>query len=120
MGLFSYLDRPVFDVYLNRTDIGVAGPGPYSGRRTLTGVQVRFGLQKISWRLGGPEGTPRSGETVVARNLLSLKEVPRNSVFLGVHIYSDNTVELMPSEHFPDISARGFELDAQWMQPHAQ
>lgn len=112
--LFSYLDRPIFDVHLNRTDIGVAGAWPYSGRGTMTGVRVPLGLQKISWRLDGPKGTPKNGETVVARNLLLLKEVPRNSVFLGVHIYTDDTVELMPSEHFPEMSARGFEFDAQW------
>lgn len=120
MVLFSYLDRPIFDVHLNRTDIGVAGPWPYSGRGTMTGVRVPLGLQRISWRLDGPKGTPRNGEAVVARNLISLWDVPRKSVFLGVHIYADDTVELMPSEHFPEISARGLELDAQWKRRRSQ
>jgi hypothetical protein len=118
--LFSYLDRPIFDVYLNRTDIGVAGPWPYSGRGTMTGVQIPLGPQKISWRLDGPKGTPGNGETVTAKNLPDLKEVPGNSVFLGVHIYADGTVELIPSEHFPDVSARGQEFDTQWKQRHGQ
>lgn len=118
--LFSYLDRPIFDVYLNRTDIGVAGPWPYSGRGTMTGVEVPLGPQKISWRLDGPKGTPRNGETVMAKNLPELKDVPANSVFLGVHIYEDDTVELIPSEHFPDVSARGHEFDIQWKRSHAQ
>lgn len=118
--LFSYLDRPIFDVYLNRTDIGVAGPWPYSGRGTMTGVQIALGPQKISWRLGGPEGMARNGETVAAKNHPELKDVPPNSVFLGVHIYADNTVELIPSEHFPDLSVRGQEFDFQWKQRHAQ
>ena len=114
--LFSYLERPIFDVQLNRTDIGVAGPWPYSGRGTMTGVRVSFGLQKISWRLDGPKRTPGNGETVTARNVLCLNEVPRNSVFLSVHIYADDTVELIPSEHFPEMSARGLEFDRRWSQ----
>ena len=118
--LFSYLDRPIFDVYLNRTDIGVAGPWPYSGRGTMTGVQVPLGPQKISWRLDGPKGTPGNGETVISKNLPSLKDVPRRSVFLGVHIYADDTVELIPSEHFPDVSVRGRDFDLQWRRRHGQ
>lgn len=118
--LFSYLDRPIFDVYLNRTDIGVAGPWPYSGRGTMSGVHIPLGTQKITWRLGGPEGMARNGETVTAKNLPELKNVPRNSVFLGVHIYSDDTVELIPSEHFPDVSPRGQEFDIVWKQRNGQ
>lgn len=118
--LFSYLDRPIFDVYLNRTDIGVAGPWPYSGRGTMTGVQIPLGPQKISWRLDGPKGTPGNGETVIAKNIPDLKDVPRNSAFLGVHIYADDTVELIPSEHFPDVSARGQKFDSQWKQRNGQ
>lgn len=118
--LFSYLDRPIFDVYLNRTDIGVAGPWPYSGRGTMTGVQIPLGPQKISWRLGGPEGMVGNGQTVVGKNIPTLTEVPGRSAFLGVHIYADDTVELIPSEHFPDVSARGQEFDARWRQRRGQ
>lgn len=118
--LFSYLDRPIFDVYLNRTDIGVAGPWPYSGRGTMTGVSVPLGSQKISWRLDGPKGTPRNGETVTAKNIPELKDVPPNSKFLGVHVYDDDTVELIPSEHFPDLSPRGQEFDSLWKQRNGQ
>lgn len=114
--LFSYLDRPIFDVYLNRTDIGVAGPWPYSGRGTMSGIHIPFGAQKITWRLGGPEGMARNGETVDAKNLPELQNVPHSAVFLGVHIYPDDAVELIPSEHFPEVSARGQALDYQWKQ----
>jgi len=113
--LFSYQDRAIFDVYLNRTDIGVAGPWPYSGRGTMTGVEVPLGDQKISWRLDGPAGTPRNGETVFAKNRPELKEVPRDARFLGVHIYEDNSVELLTSDHFPDLSVRGNAFDAAWI-----
>lgn len=118
--LFSYLDRPIFDVYLNRTDIGVAGPWPYSGRGTMSGVRIPLGIQQISWRLGGPEGMAQNGETVTAKNHPDLKNIPSNSAFLGVHIYSDDTVELIPSEHFPDVSDRGQEFDTQWKRHHGQ
>ncbi len=118
--LFSYLDRPIFDVYLNRTDIGVAGPWPYSGRGTMSGVSIPLGSQKISWRLGGPEGMARNGETVLARNTPELQDVPSKVTFLGVHIYADDVVELVLSEHFPDVSTRGHEFDIQWKRRHAQ
>lgn len=118
--LFSYLDRPIFDVYLNRTDIGVAGPWPYSGRGTMSGVQVPLGAQKISWRLGGPEGMARNGESVAAKNVPELKGVPSKAAFLAVHIYADDVVELVPSEHFPEMSARGQEFDSQWKRRHGQ
>ena len=47
--LFSYLDRPIFDVYLNGKDIGVAGPFG-GGGGLMTGVAVPLGPQVISWR----------------------------------------------------------------------
>lgn len=118
--LFSYLDRPIFDVYLNRTDIGVAGPWPYSGRGSMSGVQIPLGIQKITWRLGGPEGMERNGDTVAAKNFPELKNVPQNAAFLGVHIYSDETVELITSEHFPDVSTRGQSFDLKWKQHNGQ
>lgn len=118
--LFSYLDRPIFDVFLNRTDIGVAGPWPYSGRGSMSGVQLPLGLQKLTWRLGGPEGMVRNGETVTATNTPTLKDVPRDAAFLGVHIYADDAVELIPSRDFPDLSARGAMFDAKWKQSHGK
>lgn len=106
--LFSYLDRAIFDVILNKTDIGVAGPWPYSGRGSMSGVQMPLGPLKVTWRFGD------TGETVVAKNQPELKDVPRAAVFLGVHIYGDNTVELVPSQHFPEMSERGKDFDRQW------
>jgi hypothetical protein len=112
--LFSYLNRPIFDVFVGKTDIGVAGPWPYSGRGSMSGVQLPLGPQKITWRLGGPEGMPRNGDTVTAKNIPELKAVPRETVFLGVHIYADDTVELIVSQHFPELSAKGQAYDTQW------
>jgi hypothetical protein len=118
--LFSYLDRPIFDVYLQKTDIGVAGPWPYSGRGSMSGVKLPLGPLKFTWRLGGPEGMQRNGETVTAKNKPELKDVPRDAVFLGVHIYADDTVELIPSRDFPDLSSRGNAFDLKWKQSHGK
>lgn len=118
--LFSYMDRPIFEIYLNRIDIGVAGPWPYSGRGTMTGVQIPLGEQKISWRLGGPAGAPKNGETVFAQNRPELRAVPAGAVFLGVHIYGDNTVELVTSDHFPELSVRGQAFDDEWLHRNGQ
>jgi hypothetical protein len=112
--LFSYLDRPIFDVYLQKTDIGVAGPWPYSGRGSMSGVQLSLGPLKFTWRFGD------TGETVTAKNKPELKDVPRNAVFLGAHIYADDTVELIPSRDFPDLSSRGNAFDLKWKQSHGK
>ncbi len=112
--LFSYLNRPIFDVYVNETDIGVAGPWPFSGRGAMSRVVVPFGIQKINWRLGGPKGMAGNGNIVTAKNRPELTGVPPGAEFLGVHIYDDGTVELIASPHFPVLSARGRAFDQQW------
>lgn len=114
--LFSYLPRPIFDVFLDGTDIGVAGPWPHSGRGSMSGMQLRLGKKQVTWRLGGPQGMDRNGETVAAKNTPELKELPRGASFLGVHIYEDQTVELIPSQHFPELSQKGKAYDEQWRQ----
>jgi len=118
--LFSYLDRPIFDVVLNQTDIGVAGPWPFSGRGTMSGVVVPIGLQKISWRLDGPKGMAGNGSTVAAKNMPALQDLSQSAAYLGVHIYSDETVELIASQHYPDMSARGKEFDLHWRRRHSE
>ena len=105
--LFSYLDRPIFDVFMNG-DVGHgSGVYPQTGGGTISGVQLKLGQQKVTWRLGGPEGMPRNGETVAAKNMPELKDVPRNARYLAIHIYPDDTVELVPAEYYPHISSRG-------------
>lgn len=110
--LFSYLNRPIFDVLLSGFDIGVAGAwaGNFSGGGSMSGVSVRYGPHKVSWRLGGPEGMARNGETVQAANEPALARPPANHRFLSVHIYPDRTVEIQTSEHFPDKTERGIAM----------
>jgi hypothetical protein len=106
--LFNYLDRPIFDVLLNGGDIGVAGAYG-GGRGVMTGVTVPVGHQTLTWRLGGPRGMAGNGDTVTAKNPLSLMadQIPPDVRYLGVHVYPDGTAQLMTSPHFPEPSPRG-------------
>lgn len=109
--LFSYLDRPIFDVLLNGQDIGVSNAYPTTGGGSISGLPVRLGPAKVSWRLGGPEGMSRNGETVHAKNSPTLDKVEREHRFLGVHILPDDTVELAVSTHYPGRLARGIAMN---------
>lgn len=112
--LFSYFSRPIIDVYLNRTRLGLAGPYPYSGNGTVTDVELKLGVQEVRWRLDGPKGTPGNGDRVKALNVVTLDAVPSDARYLGVHIYPDNTVELVCSKYFPELSERGEAFDLEW------
>ena len=100
----SYYGRPIFDIMLNGVEIGVGGGG------LMTGVAVPLGPQVITWRLGGPEGMPGNGDTVKAVNQPTLARPDQKLGYLGVHIYPDNTVELIPSEFWPERTERGQSL----------
>lgn len=78
--LFSYLSRPIIDVYLNRTRLGLAGPYPFSGNGTITGVDVQLGSQELRWRLDGPKGMPGNGDRIKPINTVSLDEVPAEAL----------------------------------------
>lgn len=118
--LFSYIDRPIFDAFIN----GKAGQSsfglPAVGGGTIVGVQLPIGPQKVTWRLGGPEGMARNGETVTAKNIPELKDVPRNARYLAIHIYPDDTVELLTSEHYPQPSPRGETEIQKWEKKHGK
>ncbi|WP_139256228.1 hypothetical protein [Chitinimonas taiwanensis] len=121
INLYSYLERPIFDVYLNGKFIGDAGGQPHRGAGGLmTGVEVPLGPQTVTWRLGGPEGMPGNGEKVKAINQPILKMPADNMTYLGVHIYPDNTVELIPEPGWPEKSPRGLEINRQWELKHGQ
>jgi hypothetical protein len=113
--LFSYLDRPIFDVFANGEVGHGSGVYPQTGGGTISGVELKVGPQKITWRLGGPEGMPRNGETVTAKNTPELKDVPGSARYLAIHIYPDETVELLTTEHYPGLSPRG-EIEVKKME----
>jgi hypothetical protein len=117
--LFSYLNRPIFDVLLSGHDIGVAGAfvRRQAGGGSMSGVTVKYGIHTVSWRLDGPEGMARNGETVQAKNQPSLKPPPPQHRFLCVHVYPDDTVELVTSEHFPTQTDRGVGMGEAAKEP---
>jgi len=96
----DYLERPIFDIRLNGIEIG-------SGGALMTGVSIKLGPQVISWRLGGPKGMPGNGDTVKATNIPELKSVDSQFHYLGVHIYPDSTVEVIPERFWPEKTERG-------------
>lgn len=107
MVVFSYLPRPIFDVYLNGKGGDSSFVYPETGGSTITGVVVPLGSQKVSWRLGGPEGMVGNGDRVEAANVLPLVSVSDSAKFIAVHIYQDSTVELIATQHYPRPTERG-------------
>jgi hypothetical protein len=125
VNLYSYLERPIFDVYLNGKFIGDAAGQPHRGKGGLmTGVAVPVGPQVVTWRLDGVDtnGKPYSdnGVTVKATNQPALLKPDAKLTYLGVHIYPDNSVELVPEPFWPEKTSRGEEINRQWEKKSGQ
>ena len=105
--VFSLLDRPILDIYLNDEDLGIAGK--YGSTSVVTGVHVPMGEQALSWRLDGPPKTPRNGDTVHMKNrvILTASAIPSDATYMAIHIYPDDTAEFSFTKFMPDLSARG-------------
>lgn len=105
--LFSFLDRNIFNIYLNGETLGVASK--YGSTSVVTDVSVPMGEQKLNWRLDGPKGMARNGETVNMKNkvILRASDIPTSATYMGVYIYPDDTVEFTFTEYMPRNSARG-------------
>lgn len=115
VALFAYLERPIFDVLLNGIDIGVGGGQPQRGNGGLmTGVPVKLGPQTITWR------DASTGKTYAAANIPELKPSPSEFRYLGVHIYPDNTVELIPERFWPEKTPKGEAINRAWEQKHGK
>ncbi|MFS2002987.1 hypothetical protein ACEN9F_05095 [Duganella sp. CT11-25] len=108
--LFSYLDRPIFDVAAGTTELGVSGAYPDTGGGTMSGARFSSGAQSVQWTLGGPPGTPRNGDVVRAKNHPDLAPPLHGEKYLAVHIYPDDTVELIYSKNYPQFSPRGLKF----------
>jgi hypothetical protein len=123
ISLFSYLDRPIFDVTMNGTDFGAAPAHGFYGTNDIMIMQsIRLGRQVVTWRLDGAAGTPGNGETVKAKNQPIFAEVPRGIKWLGLHIYPDETVELKFSSGTGDElqSERGRKIIEAWEADNAE
>ncbi|MDC8786089.1 hypothetical protein [Roseateles koreensis] len=109
----SYHDREIFDVLINGKYAGL-GSGmrsePLSGYGTQIGVPMTFGPQTITWRLDGPEGMARNGETVVSKNTPIFESIPKGHNTLTVYVYPDDTTELVTSKDTVEDSARGLAI----------
>lgn len=105
--LYSFIDRPIFDIYLNGTDIGVAGP--YGGTSIVTEVSIPYGKQSLSWRLDGPKGMAGNGDAAALKNevIIHPGQISHDTFYMGVYLYPDNTAEVTFSKHIPGNSKRG-------------
>jgi hypothetical protein len=108
--MFSYVDRAIHDIMFNGTDLGVMNR--YGGTGTITGVRIPYGVQTLTWVLGGPKGTPRNGEKMEIKNTLVItpEQIPPGTQALGLHLYPDDTAEVTFAEFIPERTARGRKI----------
>ena len=108
--MFSNVDRSVYDIIFNGTDLGVMNQ--YGTTGTITGVRIPFGIQTLKWNLDGPEGTPRNGELVEVQNkiVISPEQIPPGTRYIGLHLYPDDTAEVTFAEFIPERTPRGKEI----------
>ena len=117
ISLFSYLDRPIFDVKMNGTNfMGAPAQGFYGSNSVMVRQPLILGPQTVTWILDGPEGMARNGEEVIATNKPLLSEVSGDTKWLALHIYDDATVEIKLSNGSPQElqTERGRRIIADW------
>jgi hypothetical protein len=123
LSLFSYLDRPIYDITMNQTNLMSALDHSFYGSNGVMLMQpIELGAQLVSWKLGGPEGMPGNGELVVAKNKPMLMNVGRDVKWLALHIYPDNTVEIKLSEGTAEElqTERGKKIIEAWELKHGK
>lgn len=123
ISLFSYLDRPIFDVDMNGTDFMSALEHSFYGSNSIMVEQpIILGPQVVTWRLDGPQGMPRNGETVHAKNIPILNEIPAGIKWLALHIYDDATVEIKLSRgtRLELETDRGRKIIGEWRGKNAK
>jgi len=114
----SYIERPIFEVKLNGIEVGAGGGS------LMTGVAVPLGPQVITWRLDGVDDSGKpykdNGATVKAINQPVLSRPDSKTHYLGVHIYPDNTVELIPERFWPEKTEKGEAISRTWEKKHGK
>lgn len=108
--MYSYLDRPIYDIVFDGTGIGVANK--YGGTGIITDVRIPFGIQTLRWNLDGPEGAARNGELVEVKNkiVITPEKIPSGSRYIGLHLYPDHTAEVTFAEGIPERTERGKKI----------
>ncbi len=117
ISLFNYSNYAIYDVSVNGTDFGGASAhGFYGSNAIMLGQPIFLGPQKISWKLDGPKGMFKIGETVIAKNIPMINEIPEHAKWLALHVYDDDTVEITFSKGSPDElnTARGKKIIEDW------
>lgn len=109
---FNYWNRPIYDVFIDGKSGDSSTAYPATGGSTISGVRLALGPKQVTWRLDGELHLPRNGDLVTARNVPHLTNVAADAHFLAVHIYPDETVELITSRHYPDSTAKGEAMAA--------
>ncbi len=123
ISLFSYLDRPIYDVNMNDTDFMGAMEHSFYGSNAVMIMQpITLGAQLVKWRLGGPERAAGNGKLVSAKNIPTLDVIPRDIKWLALHIYNDNTVEIKLSKGSKDDlqTVRGRQIIEEWERKHGK
>ena len=104
--LFNYLNRPIFGLLIDRTIDAASDKYPGTGSGIMTGISLSLGPKKVTWRLDGPPGMKNNGDTITSKNSPELVSIPGGR-YLGIHVYPDYTVELIPTVGLPQVSQRG-------------
>ncbi len=113
ISLFNYAPYEIFNVLMNGTSFGVTpAHGFYGSNAVMLGKSITLGPQKITWRIGGPGGMPRNGETATAKNIPIINEIPEHAKWLALHIYDDDIVEITFSKGSSDElnTTRGIKI----------
>lgn len=104
--MVSYVDRPIFDIIFNGTDLGVMDE--YGSTGTITEVRIPFGIRALKWTLDGAKDSPRNGEVVTIKNqlVISAEQIPLGTRYLGLHLYPDDTAEVTFDAFLPQRKQR--------------
>ena len=71
----------------------------------------------MTWRLDGPPGMKNNGKTITSKNSPELVSIPGGR-YLGIHVYPDYTVDLIPSVGISQVSQRGQKETAEAGRDH--
>jgi hypothetical protein len=82
--MFSYVDRVIVDIIFNGTELGVMNK--YGGTGLITGVRIPFGVQELTYTLGGPEGVRREHKRIGNTLVISAEQIPQGTQYLGLHL----------------------------------
>jgi hypothetical protein len=108
--MFSYVDRVIVDIIFDGTDLGVMNK--YGGTGLITGVRIPFGVQTLTYTLGGPAGVIRENKKIKNALVVSPEQIPTDAQYVGLHLYPDNTAEVTFSESMPERTIRGRKIMA--------